>query len=192
MAKNNRSGKAAVWDERTIKKLRSRLTCPRQRLIFEISLCTGERMGAIVQLKVNDVYDHRGKVLSHITFAKTTRKASKHGEAQTRQIPIHPHLRTFLEQYTPPSQGYLFPSWGISGHITRRAVDDYWRRNLKDMGFTGFSTHSSRHYVINKLREAGTEVSIIAETMRININTVRSYLRDDPVACEKAIASLPV
>ncbi|HEY9767373.1 MAG TPA: hypothetical protein V6C71_02555 [Coleofasciculaceae cyanobacterium] len=34
-----------------------------QRLIFEILLWTGERMGAIVQLKVGDVYDKNGKVL---------------------------------------------------------------------------------------------------------------------------------
>ena len=60
-------------EPRTIKKLRSRLTSPQQKLIFEISLCTGERMGTIVQLKVFDVYDHQGKVLNTITFGKTTR-----------------------------------------------------------------------------------------------------------------------
>ena len=192
MAKNNRSGQAAIWNERTIKKLRSRLTSPQQKLIFEISLCTGERMGAIVQLKVSDVYDHQGKVLNHITFGKTTRKASKHGVAQTRQIPIHPDLKVMLAGYTPPSQGYLFPSNGQSGHITRRAVDKYWRERLRDMNFSGFSTHSSRRWVINKLREAGTEISIIADTMRIAVSTVKKYLDDDPVACERAIASLPV
>ena len=192
MAKNNRSGKAEIWNERTIKKLRSKLDSSLHKLIFQISLCTGERMGAIVQLKVSDVYDHQGKVLDYITFNKTTRKASKHGEAQTRQIPIHPDLKVMFERYSPPTEGYLFPSSGQSGHLTRRAVDKYWRKNLKDMGFSGFSTHSSRRWVINKLREAGTEISIIAETMRINITTVRRYLDDDPVAGEKAIASLPV
>ena len=192
MAKNNRSGQAAIWNERTIKKLRSRLTSPQQKLIFEISLCTGERMGTIVQLKVSDVYDHQGKVLNTITFGKTTRKSSKHGLAETRQIPIHPDLRTHLQQYSPPNEGYLFPSNSSQGHITRRAVDKYWRERLQDMGFSGFSTHSSRRWVINKLREAGTEISIIAETMRINISTVRRYLDDDPAACERAIASLPV
>ncbi len=192
MAKNNRTGQAAIWDANVIKKLRSRLTSPKQRLIFEISLWTGERMGAIVQLKVRDVYDANGKVLDTITFAPSTRKASKHGQAETRQIPIHPDLKVFLGQYQAPEQGYLFPSQSSAGHITRRGVDDYWRRNLKDLGYSGFSTHSSRRWVINQLRKAGTEISIIAETMRININTVRRYLDDDPVACQKAIASLSV
>ncbi len=192
MAKNNRSGQAAIWDANVIKKLRSRLTSPKQRLIFEISLWTGERMGAITQLKVSDVYDAKGKVLSTITFAPSSRKASKHGQGSTRQIPIHPDLKVFLEQYQAPEQGYLFPSQSLSGHITRRGVDDYWRRHLKDMGYSGFSTHSSRRWVINKLRKAGTEISIIAETMRLNVNTVRRYLDDDPVACQKAIATLDI
>ena len=192
MAKNNRSGKAEIWNERVIKKLRSQLDSEMHQLIFQISLCTGERMGAIVQLKVSDVFDYDGSVLDYVTFNKTTRKASKHGVAETRQIPIHPDLRVMLEKYTPPREGYLFPSNGQSGHITRRAVDKYWRERLTNMGFSGFSTHSSRRWVINKLREAGTEISIIADTMRIAVSTVKKYLDDDPAACAKAIASLPV
>ena len=193
MAKNNRKGQAGIWELNVIKKLRSRFTSPKQRLIFEISLWTGERMGAIVQLKVSDVYDANGKVLDTITFASSTRKASKHGQGETRQIPIHPDLKIFLGQYQAPQQGYLFPSSrSASGHITRRGVDDFWRRNLINLGYSGFSTHSSRRWVINQLRKAGTEVSIIAETMRISITTVRRYLDDDPVACQKAIASLSV
>ena len=58
------------------------------------------------------------------------------------------------------------------------------------MDFQGFSTHSSRRWVINKLREAGTEISIIAETMRISVATVRRYLDDDPAACRQAINKL--
>ena len=67
MAKNNRKGKAAVWSLPVIKKLRSHLPNKQQRLIFEISLYTGERMGAIVQLHVSDVYGSDGSVLETIT-----------------------------------------------------------------------------------------------------------------------------
>jgi integrase/recombinase XerD len=54
--KNHGKGKAAIWTPQIIRQMRSRLKSPTQRLIFEISLFTGERMGAIVQLKVSDVY----------------------------------------------------------------------------------------------------------------------------------------
>ena len=190
--KNNRHGKAAIWNSNVIRKMRSRLTVPAQRLIFEISLYTGERVGAIVQLKKSDVYDESGKVRNYITFPGNTRKSSKHGTAQTRQVPVHPDLKHHLSNYGLPNGQYLFPSPSAKGHITRRAVDKCWRGILRDYGFTGFSTHSSRRWVINQLRSSGTEISIIAETMAIDINTVRRYLDNDPIACRKAIATLTV
>ena len=191
MSKNNRQGKAAIWDKNVIKQLRQRLDCSRQRLIFEISLFTGERMGAITQLSVSDVYDTSGKVRNYLTFQAHTRKSTRWGTAQDRTVKIHPDLRVFLTQYTPPSQGFLFPSSGKSGHITRRAVDDYWRKRFVDMGFTGFSTHSSRRWLINKLGKT-TRIQIIAEFMKMRIETVRYYLDDDPNACDAAISSISI
>ena len=150
-------------------------------------------MGAITQLKVSDVYDSTGKVLDSITFAGNTRKSSKHGAASTRQIFIHDVLRQHLRNYDSPTSGYLFPSdRSSSGHLTWRAVDDYWRKILKRQGYVGFSTHSSRRWIINKLHAAGHSIRRIAEAMAINPNTVNRYLDDDPVACQKAIASLSV
>lgn len=192
MPKNNRFGKAAIWTPTVIKKLRSRLNTPQQRLIFEISLWTGERMGAIVQLKVGDVYDKNGKVLEVITFGSSTRKSSRHGNAVTRQIYIHPELRDHLAGYSHSCGGFLFPSSRTTKHITARAVDDYWRKILNEQGYRGYSTHSSRRWVINQLRSAGIEIVTIAEAMAINIATVRKYLDEDPTACEKAIATLSV
>ncbi|WP_319422064.1 tyrosine-type recombinase/integrase [Pleurocapsa sp. FMAR1] len=193
--KNARKGKAAIWDSNVIKKMRSRLISPQQRLIFEISLFTGERVGAITQLKVNDCYKN-GRVLDAITFASSTRKSTKHGEAATRQVAVHPDLRYHLERYTPPQAGYLFPtrlkSGSVSGHITTSAVDKYWRSIFADFGLSGYSTHSSRRWVINQLRKSGISIVTIAETMGMNIATVRLYLDDDPSECKRAIATLTV
>ena len=190
--KNQRKGQAAIWTPELIRKMRQRLKSPMQRLIFEISLFTGERMGAITQLKVSDCYDASGRVLDTITFASTTRKASKHGIADTRQVAIHPDLKLFLAQYTPPDDGYLFPTNSYSGHIQRRAVDKYWRKIFADLGVSGFSTHSSRRWVINSLRKAGIEIVTIAESMGMNVQTVRHYLDNDPAECARAIATLSV
>lgn len=189
MAKKN--GQAAIWDSNVIKKLRSRLTSDKQRLIFEISLFTGERMGAITRLKVSDVYDTTGNVREYIFFAGATRKSTRWGTAKDRRVKIHDDLRVFLKQYRQPKSGYLFPSSSKFGHITVRGVDDYWRRRFNDMGFTGFSTHSSRRWLINQLGKT-TKIHIIAEIMAMNITTVRHYLDDDPEACDLAIATLSV
>lgn len=194
MAKNNRRGKAAIWSTQVIKKMRSRLHSKQQRAIFEILLFTGERVSAVCQLKVSDVYDTNGKLLGTITFAASTRKATKHGMAATRQVVMHPDLVLFLANYMLPEQvdGYLFPSNSKSGYITRRAVDKYWRAILADFGYSGFSTHSSRRWVINSLRRSGIEIVTIAESMGMNVQTVRHYLDDDPAECARAIATLSV
>lgn len=191
--KNNGKGQAAIWTPQIIRKMRSRLISPVQRLIFEISLFTGERMGAIVQLKKSDVYDRQDKVLEFITFASSTRKSTKHGLAATRQVAVHPDLKFYLEAYTAAAAfGYLFPSNSNSGHISLRAVDKYWRAIFNELGLTGFSTHSSRRWVINSLRGSGIEIVTIAEAMGMNIQTVRHYLDNDPIECRRAIATLSV
>ena len=192
MPKNNRQGKSAIWTERAIAIMRSLLPNNWHRLIFEISLYTGERMGAIVQLKVKDIYDREGNVLKTITFAGSTRKASVHGEAATRQIFIHNDLRQHLENYQPPESGYLFPSWSKFGHITRKAVDKYWRGIFEKCKLTGYSTHSSRHFIINKLDDAGFGITTIADALCIHPNTVRSYLRYKGGRAQKAIASIKI
>lgn len=187
--KNNKKGKAALWTPEIIRKMRANLIAPNQRLIFEISLYTGERMGAITQLRVEDVYDQNSKTLDTITFAPRTRKSTKHGLAATRQVAVHPDLKFYLDNYFPKgNDGYLFPSGET--HLTVRAVDIYWRKILNRLGLKGFSTHSSRRWVINQLRSSGIEIVTIAETMGMNINTVRHYLDDDPVECQRAIATL--
>jgi integrase/recombinase XerD len=188
--KNHGKGQAAIWTPQIIRKMRSRLVSSQQRLIFEISLFTGERMGAICQLRVSDVYDQTGRTLHTITFASNTRKSTKHGAAATRQVAVHPDLRFYLEAYTPPSKGYLFPTSSHQGHISLRAVDKYWRAIFNELGLCGYSTHSSRRWVINSLRQAGIEIVTIAEVMSMNVNTVRHYLDHDPLSCQRAIATL--
>ena len=147
-------------------------------------------MGAICQLQVSDVYAPQGKTLDTITFASNTRKSTKHGSAATRQVAVHPDLRFYLDSYDAPSQGYLFPTSSHDGHISLRAVDKYWRAIFNELGLTGFSTHSSRRWVINSLRGAGIEIVTIAEVMGMNISTVRHYLDHDPLSCAQAIATL--
>lgn len=192
--KNNRKGKAKVWSKTAIKKMRQHLKSPAQRLIFEISLYTGERVGAIVSLKISHVYNLQGKPLSHITFAGSSRKSSKHGAASTRSVLIHPELREALNHYPLPKDSiYLFPSsWSNQHHISTRAVDDYWRKIFAECGLEGYSTHSSRRWVINQLRKNGVALLTIAETMGMNIQTVKHYCDVDPEDCCRAIATLSV
>jgi integrase/recombinase XerD len=173
--------------------MRQNLVSPAQRLIFEISLYTGERMGAIVQLRVSDVYGSDGKPLNQITFPSSTRKSTKHGLAETRQVDVHPDLRQHLLTFSPGKSGYLFPNRDRhDSHISYSAVYKYWNKILTSHGFRGFSTHSSRRFVINELRKNGIEIMTIGEVMGMAVNTVRHYTDNDPTACKRAIATLSI
>ena len=86
----------------------------------------------------------------------------------------------------------MIASNSVGGYITRRAVDIYWRNILTNAGLTGYSTHSSRRWVINELRNKGVGIMTIAEIMGMNINTVRHYCDNNPDACSRAIATLGV
>ena len=135
--KNRGCGKAAIFKKNDIAKIRKSFNA-QHRLIFEIALFTGERMGAIAQLKVLDVYADPARSVPHeqITFAARTRKARPDGSRETRQIAIHPELAEYLKIYRPSATYYLFPGRAKNSetvdntHITRRAIDKYWREQF--------------------------------------------------------------
>ena len=180
--KNQRSGKATIFTEKDIAKIRKNLDNPKHRLIFEIALYTGERMGAVCQLKVSDVYADAENRIPHaeITFKARTRKARPDGTSDTRQVPIHESLREHLKNYMPPITGYLFPGrknnkTGIANHISYRAVAKYWQNLFLSLNMDkrGFSTHSTRRTLITALDNNGVSVrQIQAITGHKNINTV--------------------
>ena len=104
----------------------------------------------------------------------------------------HDDLKLHLEHYDRPDSGYLFPSWANFGHITTRGVDKMWRSIFWQAGLVGYSTHSSRHWIINKMRSNGIDTSTIADAMGIDVATVRNYLRYDEIRTRNAIASIKV
>lgn len=196
--KNNRCGKAAIFKNRDIEKIRKAFS-GHHRCIFEIALYTGERMGAIVQLKVSDVYADpvNGVLHNVITFAASTRKKSPDGIAHTRQVPIHPDLRDFLVVYKPPQEEYLFPSnsntHGASTHISRQSVDKYWRSAFVKLNLDrrGFSTHSTRRWLITQLARNGVDIKTIQQiTGHKSVNVLMGYIEADPKRIENALGTI--
>ena len=194
MAKNNRRGQAKIWTPYAIGKMRKNLNSPAQRLAFEISLLTGERMGAITQLQVNDIYDEQGKLLEQITFRGETRKSTRWGQAKTRKVYLNPmNERVFVK--LPSAKNWLSFSITIFTHqgISRLKRSIAKARNIFDKeNLKGYSTHSSRRWLINILRRQGTSILTIAEIMTMTLNTVRHYCDDNPEACRNAILNLAV
>lgn len=198
--KNQRCGKAAIFSNRDVEKIRKAFTIPYHRCIFEIALYTGERMGAIVQLKVSDVYADPAKrtLRDVINFAARTRKKRPDGSTQTRQVPVHPDLKSFLTNYEPPRDGYLFPSnngrvEAAPKHISRRAIDSYWRKQFLKLGLDhrGFSTHSTRRWLITKLARNGVDIKTIQQiTGHKNVAVLLEYIEADEKRIRNALATI--
>jgi integrase/recombinase XerD len=159
--KLDRHGKAEPLKFEEYKKLREGFKSEAHKLILDIAYYTGERWGAILRLQVEDVYSEAVARIPHrdITFRKETRK-----DKETRQCPIARSLQLRLRTFNPPLSGYLFPSPEIPGqNLSDRAADAAFRRAIARSGLEGlgYSTHSTRRGLINRMHEAGTSLKVI-------------------------------
>ena len=197
MAKNNRSGQAALLSESDISKIRRELVNKEHRLFWDVARYTGERWGAICQLQVFDVYSDPYKSKPHldITFRAATRKAAPDGSRQTRQVPVHPSLKEILEAYKSPLDTiWLFPSKSRPGqHISFQAADDFFRKALEKAGLNhkGLSTHSTRRTFITNLYRKGVDLVTLQKiTGHRDIKVLRQYIEVSPERVRAAISQL--
>jgi integrase/recombinase XerD len=189
--KLNRHGKAEPITLEIYKKIRESFCEDSHKALFDIAYYTGERWGAILQLKVCDIYQDVKKRLTHeeITFKASTRK-----DKQTRQVPIHPELKIRLKSYQPVDTDWLFPSSIIyQGHLSFRAADKALRRALVRAGLEhlGFSTHSTRRGFITSLHSKGVPIKTIqALTGHKSLNVLSGYVDITPEQKRFAISAL--
>ncbi|MBN3877959.1 tyrosine-type recombinase/integrase [Nostoc sp. JL23] len=145
-------------------KIRRQIRTEKYKLLLDLAWYTGERWGALVQLKVSDVYLSSGQPKQDIIFPAIIRKHRPDGTAETTEIPVHHILKESLERYKPETDSeWLFPSrcgtksicWKNAYNIFMRASDD------AGLEAKGVSTHSTRRSMINKLRKSGIAKEII-------------------------------
>lgn len=197
--KVDRHGQAAIISDADYIKIRrsitSQLSGRKYRLLLDIARYTGERWGALCQLRVEDVFDELGQPRSHIVFRARTRKASPDGKKRTRTVPVHPHLQEILEGYQPPTGSeWLFESRTRPGMpITLRAADLFFRGTVEraGLGHKGYSTHSTRRTFITRLWERGVDLHTIQLTTgHQDLKSLVRYIEADPDRVSKALALL--
>ncbi|MBK1990995.1 tyrosine-type recombinase/integrase [Sphaerospermopsis aphanizomenoides BCCUSP55] len=157
-------GEAATLSDTEYLKIRRNIRTPKYRILLDLAWYTGERWGALVQLRVSDVYHADGTPRTTITFRAATRKKRPDGSAETRQIPTHPNLLEALRSYTPDTDSsWLFPSRDGETSITWRNAYDILKRSVEDAGLAtkGISTHSTRRSFITNLHRKGVSTPTI-------------------------------
>ncbi|MCT7988832.1 tyrosine-type recombinase/integrase [Laspinema olomoucense] len=196
MPKNSRHGQSEILTDSDYARIFKHLNNPTHRLFLTIARFTGERWGAILQLKVTDCYKDpsRASALEFITFRACTRKASPDGSKETRQVPVHPLLKSELENYHPPLTEWLFPSARYPTRPVRFQSADLWFRRAVDkagLGRRGISTHSTRRTLITSLSRSGVSIPVLKKiTGHKNDRVLLRYVEVDPQQVTNAIALL--
>jgi integrase/recombinase XerD len=190
--KNNRSGQAATLSNEEYSKIRKNICTEKYRILWDLAWYTGERWGALVQLKVSDVYDDAGKPRSEITFRAVTRKKSPDGNSETRQVPIHELLHEQLKHYKPDSNSiWLFP--GKSDHMCWRNAYNIVIKAAEKAGLAskGVSTHSTRRSFVTNLHNNGVSLAVIKKiTGHKDIKSLERYIDISTDQIKGAIATL--
>ncbi len=200
--KLNREGKATIISREHYHKISNNFKSETHRLLFHIAMLTGERWGAICQLKVENVYqDPLNRIpKTHIFYPAEIRKASRDGKRYSRQVKVSPQLETFLKAYQPPLDpkygGWLFPSPICMGKpITRRGADRCLREALKkaSLDHLGISTHSTRRTFITNLHKQGASIAELkAITGHRSTQALLQYIEVDSQRIENLVDNIPV
>jgi integrase/recombinase XerD len=191
MPKNNRNGQAAILTNGEYSKIRHQIKSQKYRLLLDLAWYTGERWGALIQLRVEDVYND-GTPREYITFRACTRKASPDGIRKTRQVPVHSILLEALKAYVPDNSQWMFPNRS-GNHITLKNADLIFRSAIDRAGLSakGISTHSTRRTFITKLHQAGVDLYTIQKiTGHQDLKSLGRYVEIDSDRVKGAIATL--
>jgi integrase/recombinase XerD len=192
MPKIKGNGKASLWideDLSTFLSLDMIASHPERVLLIGLLQFTGERIGAVLQLQVEDCYESSGKPRQQILFRKRTRK----GKDSSREVPVSRRLADCLKAFSPPKTGYLFqspldPNQPMSyGNCHRWLCLALEKAELKSKGY---SWHSFRRTFTTKLAKRLPISELQKLTGHKSLDVLRGYIEVDEQAIAKALESL--
>jgi len=125
----------------------------RHRAVLMICYGAGLRISEAVSLKISDIESSR--MLIRIEEGKGRKD---------RYVMLSPRLLKVLRSYYRATRpcGFLFPSWGASGHITDSAVSQVCRDACQRSGIgKEITPHTLRHSFATHLLENGTDIRVI-------------------------------
>jgi integrase/recombinase XerD len=186
MPKKNRCGQASVFSDSQLDRISNGLRKNRDRALFDVLRYTGERGGAIVQLRWDDVDFHQ----DWIKFRAETRKGH-----EVREMPMHRFLKDSLQEWRRGCiSPWLFPSrLTPEKHITYHGLVCWLGQILHSHGLHrgGYTPHSFRRTFITSLAKKGTSIKELMNlTGHKDVKSLMLYIEGDEVEQRKIINSL--
>jgi len=169
----------------------------RDKAIFTLGRYTGERISAILKLKVGDVVQ-AGKLMDHVVY----RRANRKGKTEGRIVALHPRakeaLTAWINQLAKGSilvaDDYVFRSRkGINRPVSRVQYHKVLKDAVEVNGLTGkVATHSMRKTFADRMYNAlDHDIYRLQKAMgHKNINSTGQYLSFNEAEIESAIRGM--
>lgn len=90
-----------------------------------------------------------------------------------------------------PTEGFVFPSDGVSGHLVEQRAFQLHRAALRESGLTSFCLYTLRHSALTRLAESGCDAFTLARIAgHSSITMTAKYTHPQQEAVELAFAKL--
>ena len=87
------------------------------------------------------------------------RRPNTKGKRDTREVDVHPQLKSFFEEYQEErgnlKNPYLFPGRSQISHLQKGSADVILRKACQRLKIEGVSTHSFRRTALTAMSDAG-------------------------------------
>jgi integrase len=168
----------------------------RDRAIFALGRYTGERISAILQLKIGDVVQ-AGKVSEAVTYRRANRKGKVEGRIVKLNTKAIDALAAWINQLAKDTilaaEDFVFPSRKGSGPVGRVQYHRILKEAVLANELTGkIATHSMRKTFADRAYRAfGGNIFQTAKALgHKNINSTSQYLNVDQAGIDAAILAM--
>ena len=157
----------------------------RNYVIFSVAFATGMRIGEILALQPNDIYD------DYISVNKTTKIADNNKiitgatkGKKTRNISVPSDIIKLLRTLKPNQNGFLFYGERDKELMAENDMQYPWKCILRDCGVAHKKIHAIRHTHATHLLENGISITQVSKRLGhskviTTLNTYSHVLKDD-------------
>ncbi len=157
------------------------------KCLIEILYSTGLRVSELINLKVQDINITKRTL---VVFGKGGKERNAYFTTKAAKS-----IKSWLE-INPQIENYLFPSHGVSGHITRDSINKILAEVSVQLGFkkSQLSPHKLRHAFATHMLTKGADIRVIQQLLwHSNISTTEIYTHIlDTETLDKVIKNHPL